>query len=85
MTADPGSVPETFAFACGACGRTWEATFRLMFFTNPLDPTSASTQEYVDEDGRAISSPLTDAVCPRCGSRRVRIRPADEGPIPRTP
>lgn len=70
----PGAVPETFAFACGRCGKAWEATFQAVFFTDPIaDPDLQSTQEYVDEAGRAVRSPLADAVCPRCGSRRVRI------------
>ncbi|WP_326721827.1 hypothetical protein OHT59_22695 [Streptomyces sp. NBC_00243] len=73
MTTDPGAVSETFAFACGNCGHTWRATFKVMFFTDPLDPTGQSTQEYVDEAGAAIRSPLTDAVCAVCGSRRVRV------------
>jgi hypothetical protein len=47
-----------------------------MFFTDPLDASGLTTQEYVDEAGRAIRSPLTDAVCPRCGGRKVRIREA---------
>ncbi|MEU9449948.1 hypothetical protein [Streptomyces sp. NPDC048277] len=70
----PGAVPETFAFACGNCGKVWEATFQAVFFTDPIaDPELQSTQEYVDEAGRAVRSPLADALCPRCGSRRVRI------------
>jgi ribosomal protein S27AE len=70
----PGAVPETFAFSCGRCGEAWEATFQAVFFTDPIaDPDLQSTQEYVDEAGRAVWSPLTDAVCPRCGSRKVRI------------
>jgi DNA-directed RNA polymerase subunit M/transcription elongation factor TFIIS len=73
MTTEPGPVRETFAFACGNCGHGWEATFRLMFFTDPLDTTGRTTQEYVDEDGAAVRSPLTDAVCGKCGSRRVRV------------
>ncbi|MFI6335994.1 hypothetical protein [Streptomyces sp. NPDC050535] len=73
MTTEPGAVSETFAFACGNCGHTWEATFQVMFFTDPLDPTGQTSQEYVDEDGTAVRSPLTDAVCVRCGSRRVRV------------
>ena len=76
MAAQPRSVPETFAFACGVCGHSWEATFQVMFFTDPLDASGLTTQEYVDEAGRAIRSPLTDAVCPRCGARKVRIREA---------
>jgi len=73
MPAVPRSVPETFAFACGGCGHAWEATFQLMFFTDPLDASGLTTQEYVDEAGRAVRSPLADAVCPRCGSRRVSL------------
>ncbi|MFD5629764.1 MULTISPECIES: hypothetical protein [unclassified Streptomyces] len=73
MTTEPGAVSETFAFACGNCGHAWEATFQVMFFTDPLDPTGQTTQEYVDEDGAAVRSPLNDAVCTRCGSRRVRV------------
>lgn len=73
MTTEPGAVWETFAFACGNCGHRWEATFQLMFFTDPLDPTGQTGQEYVDEDGAAVRSPLSDAVCVKCGSRRVRV------------
>jgi hypothetical protein len=73
MTEEPRSVPETFAFACGGCGHTWEATFQLMFFTDPLDASGLTTQEYVDEAGKAIRSPLADAVCPRCGGRKVHV------------
>ncbi|MER7931041.1 hypothetical protein AB0N99_37780 [Streptomyces sp. NPDC093272] len=70
----PGAVPETFVFACGRCGEVWEAVFQAVFFTDPVaDPDLQSTLEYVDEAGRAVRSPLADAVCPRCGSRRVRI------------
>ncbi|MER7968955.1 hypothetical protein ABTX35_08140 [Streptomyces sp. NPDC096080] len=73
MTEQPHEVPETFAFTCGSCGHHWEAAFRLLFFTDPLSPTGGTTQEYVDEAGRAVRSPLTDAVCPRCGGRRVTV------------
>jgi DNA-directed RNA polymerase subunit M/transcription elongation factor TFIIS len=73
MSAESRAVPETFAFACGDCGHTWEATFQLMFFTDPLDPSGVTTQEYVDEAGKAIRSPLADAVCPECGGRKVRV------------
>ncbi|MET8451506.1 hypothetical protein [Streptomyces sp. NPDC005209] len=66
----PGAVPETFVFACRSCGHVWQAVFQVVFFT---DPTSLYTQEYVDEAGRAMRSPLIDAVCPRCGGRRVRV------------
>ncbi|WP_225320897.1 hypothetical protein [Streptomyces luteolifulvus] len=76
MAAQPRSVRETFAFSCGVCGHSWEATFQVMFFTDPLDASGLTTQEYVDEAGRAIRSPLADAVCPRCGARKVRIREA---------
>ena len=69
----PGAVSETFTFTCGDCGHVWEATFRLMFFTDPMDATGLTTQEYVDEAGRAVRSPLADAVCPECGGRRVRV------------
>ncbi|MFJ8493426.1 hypothetical protein ACIRBZ_34545 [Streptomyces sp. NPDC094038] len=73
----PGAVPETFAFRCGRCGHGWEATFQAVFFTDPVaDPELQTTLEYVDEAGRAVPSPLSDAVCPRCGSRRVRITAA---------
>jgi DNA-directed RNA polymerase subunit M/transcription elongation factor TFIIS len=73
MTPEPRSVPETFAFACGDCGHSWEASFQVMFFTDPLDASGLTTQEYVDEAGKAIRSPLADAVCPECGSRRVNV------------
>lgn len=73
MSEQPHEVPETFAFTCGTCGHAWEAAFRLLFFTDPLSPTGGTTQEYVDEAGRAVRSPLADAVCPRCGGRRVRV------------
>ncbi|MFE9765352.1 hypothetical protein ACFYPC_12615 [Streptomyces sp. NPDC005808] len=76
MTTEPGAVRETFAFACRSCGHSWRATFRLMFFTDPLDTTGQTTQEYVDEDGAAVRSPLTDAVCGKCGSRRVQVSAA---------
>ncbi|MFJ1968127.1 hypothetical protein ACIO93_05615 [Streptomyces sp. NPDC087903] len=77
MPAEPRSVPETFAFACGTCGNTWRTAFLVMFFTDPLDPWGLTTQEYVDETGRAVRSPLSEAVCPRCGGRRVRIHDVD--------
>ncbi|MFJ5173195.1 hypothetical protein ACIP68_05025 [Streptomyces griseoviridis] len=77
MTEQPHEVPETFTFVCGSCGQSWEATFRLLFFTDPLAPTGGATQEYVDEAGRSVRSPLTDAVCPRCGGRRVRVLETD--------
>ncbi|MGW2716968.1 hypothetical protein [Streptomyces sp. NPDC001492] len=73
MTADPPSVPETYGFDCRDCGHTWKADFQLMFFTDPLDPSGLTTQEYVDEAGRAVRSPLVEAVCPECGGRRVRV------------
>lgn len=73
MTAEPRAVPETFAFTCGDCGHSWEATFQVMFFTNPTDASGLTTQEYVDEDGRALRSPLADAVCPKCGGRTVHV------------
>jgi len=74
MAAEPREVAETFAFACAGCGHGWEATFRLMFFTDPMDLSGLTTQEYVDEAGRAVRSPLTDAVCPKCGGRKVSVR-----------
>lgn len=74
MAAEPREVAETFAFACGNCGHAWEAGFRVMFFTDPLDTLGLTTQEYVDEAGRAVRSPLTEAVCPECGGRRVQVR-----------
>ncbi|NNN36033.1 hypothetical protein HLK59_37860 [Streptomyces sp. S3(2020)] len=86
MAEEPRSVPETFAFACGDCGHTWEAGFELMFFTDPLDASGLTTQEYVDEAGKAIRSPLADAVCPRCGGRTVHVGqagPAEPGPAAR--
>ncbi|ELP65458.1 hypothetical protein ACKI1I_02215 [Streptomyces turgidiscabies] len=69
----PGSDPltETFAFACLECGAAWNRTFDLVSLFDPagcLNPL-----EYVDEDGRAMHSPLTDAVCGACGSRKVRV------------
>ncbi|WP_416968167.1 hypothetical protein [Streptomyces sp. 4F14] len=67
------TVPETFVFTCGDCATTWEATFQVMFFTDPMDTTGLTTQEYVDADGKALATPLADAVCAVCGSRRVRI------------
>ncbi|MET7488355.1 hypothetical protein [Streptomyces sp. NPDC005538] len=73
MNAEPRAVPETFAFTCGDCGHSWEATFQVMFFTNPTDAFGLTTQEYVDEEGRALRSPLADAICPECGGRRVRV------------
>lgn len=73
MTPDPPSVPETYGFDCTDCGHTWRAVFQLMFFTDPMDPWALTTQEYVDEAGRAVRSPLADAVCPECGGRRVRV------------
>ncbi|MFE5137977.1 hypothetical protein ACFRDV_09880 [Streptomyces fagopyri] len=79
MTSEPGAVSETFAFACRNCGHTWEAVFQVMFFTDPTDAAGLHTQEYVDEDGVAIRSPLADAVCTRCGSRRVRVTTPDGG------
>jgi hypothetical protein len=77
MTAEPRAVPETFAFACGDCGHTWEATFQVMFFTDPTDASGLTTQEYVDEAGRAVRSPLADAICPKCDGRRVRVLDPD--------
>ncbi|MFD9003382.1 hypothetical protein ACFV0T_20795 [Streptomyces sp. NPDC059582] len=71
--AEHGPVSETFAFACGDCGHVWEAVFRVMFFTNPTDAAGLTTQEYVDEHGRAVRTPLSEAVCPDCGGRRVRV------------
>ncbi|MGW7255337.1 hypothetical protein [Streptomyces sp. NPDC054834] len=71
MTGEvPGAVPETFVFVCAGCGHVWQAVFQVVFFT---DPVSVYTQEYVDEAGRALRSPLADAVCPRCGGRQVRV------------
>lgn len=70
MTADPEAVSETFAFACGDCGETWERTFTVLFFT---DATGLGAQEYVDEDGAAMRTPLADAVCPKCEGRKVHV------------
>ncbi|MGW0631926.1 hypothetical protein [Streptomyces sp. NPDC002758] len=72
----PGAVPETFVFECRDCGHGWQVRFQTVFFT---DPTGLNTQEYVDEAGRAMRSPLTDAVCPRCGGRRVRVSAPEDG------
>ncbi|MFE9773412.1 hypothetical protein ACFYOV_17355 [Streptomyces sp. NPDC005931] len=66
----PGAVPETFVFVCGGCGFVWQAVFQVVFFT---DPTSLYSQEYVDEAGRAVRSPVDEAVCPRCRGRTVRV------------
>lgn len=66
-----GTLTETFAFTCLDCGATWNRTFDLVSLFDPsgcLNPL-----EYVDEDGRAMHSPLTDAVCGTCGSRKVRV------------
>lgn len=73
MPAEPRAVPETFAFTCGDCGHSWETTFQVMFFTDPTDTTGLTTQEYVDEAGRAVRSPLAEALCPRCGGRNVQV------------
>lgn len=73
MTAEPRAVSETFEFTCGDCGHSWEATFQVMFFTDPTDASGLTTQEYVDEEGKAIRSPLADAICPKCGGRTVRV------------
>lgn len=65
------NLTETFAFTCLDCGATWNRTFDLVPLFDPagcLNPL-----EYVDEDGRAMHSPLTDAVCGTCGSRKVRV------------
>lgn len=70
MTAEPDAVTETFAFTCGDCGHAWERTFTLMFFTDPGRP---DVQEYLDENDEPLRSPLAVAVCPRCGSRAVRV------------
>ncbi|MGW3645980.1 hypothetical protein [Streptomyces sp. NPDC000878] len=71
-THDPtGNLTETFAFACLDCGTAWNRTFEVIVLPDPagcLNPL-----EYVDEDGRAMRSPLTDAVCAACGSRKVRV------------
>ncbi|OIJ62854.1 hypothetical protein [Streptomyces mangrovisoli] len=78
--APPDAVPETFAFRCRDCGNAWEATFRVVFVTDPTaDPAGPGPgpQEYVDEAGRAMRTPLSDAVCARCGSRRVRVAAPD--------
>ncbi|NEB74886.1 hypothetical protein G3I40_06510 [Streptomyces sp. SID14478] len=67
--ADSGdTVQETFAFACGSCGETWQRTYEVMFFT---DPAGLTRQEYVDEAGAAVRSPLVEAICPKCGGRQV--------------
>ncbi|MCI3928937.1 hypothetical protein [Streptomyces sp. AN091965] len=76
MPPEPDPVTETFAFTCGDCGETWESTFRVMFFPDPAasaDPAGSAVQEYVDEDGNALRSPLAAAVCPRCGGRTVHV------------
>ncbi|WP_406333400.1 hypothetical protein [Streptomyces sp. NBC_00203] len=73
--SDPGdAVTETFAFMCGNCGESWEQTFEVVFLP---DPAALNPQEYVDEDGKAMRSPLADAVCRVCGSRRVRVMAPD--------
>jgi hypothetical protein len=66
----PGAVPETFVFACRDCRYVWQAVFQVVFFT---DPTSLDTYEYVDEAGRPVRSPLTDAVCPLCRGWNVQV------------
>ncbi|MGW1720945.1 hypothetical protein [Streptomyces sp. NPDC002156] len=72
LTHDPtGNLTETFPFTCLACGKAWNRTFEVIVLPDPagcLNPL-----EYVDEDGRAMRSPLTDAVCATCGSRKVRV------------
>ncbi|MFI6461190.1 hypothetical protein [Streptomyces sp. NPDC050538] len=73
MTAESRAVPETFAFTCGDCGHCWEATFQVMFFTDPTDAAGLTTQEYVDEEGKALRTPLADAICPKCGGRTVHV------------
>ncbi|WP_405818982.1 hypothetical protein OG241_27950 [Streptomyces sp. NBC_01390] len=69
----PGFDPltETFAFVCLDCGASWNRTFDLVPL---LDPAGClNPLEYVDDEGRAMHSPLTDAVCGACGSRKVRV------------
>ncbi|WP_030670187.1 hypothetical protein [Streptomyces sp. NRRL B-1347] len=82
MPPEPEPVTETFAFTCGDCGETWESSFRVMFFSDPAGLATPAgtagaagsvTQEYVDEDGNALRSPLAAAVCPKCGGRRVHV------------
>ncbi|WP_105971738.1 hypothetical protein [Streptomyces geranii] len=66
-----GNLTETFAFRCLDCATTWNRTFEVIPLPDPagcLNPL-----EYVDEDGRAMRTPLTDAVCAACGSRKVRV------------
>ncbi|MFE9996946.1 hypothetical protein [Streptomyces avermitilis] len=80
--AGPGkAVTETFAFSCANCGATWDETFEVVF---PTDPLGQNTQEYVEEDGTALRSPLTAAVCPECGSRKVRVTSPELAPRART-
>ncbi|MEH0420313.1 hypothetical protein [Streptomyces sp. B21-083] len=71
VPAGSGQLTETFAFVCLDCGAAWTRTFDLVSL---LDPAGClNPLEYVDEDGRAMPSPLTDAVCGACGSRKVRV------------
>ena len=75
--AESRTVSETFAFTCGDCGNTWKTTFQITFLPAPLDPTGQGTLEYVDETGKAMKSPLTDAVCPKCTGRTVHVMSPD--------
>jgi hypothetical protein len=66
------NLTETFAFRCLDCDAAWNRTFEVVVLLP--DPAGClNPMEYVDEDGRAMHSPLTDAVCGTCGSRKVRV------------
>ncbi|MEV3853351.1 hypothetical protein AB0J38_03395 [Streptomyces sp. NPDC050095] len=72
--AESRTVTETFAFTCGDCGKTWKHTFRITPLPAPLDATGQTTLEYVDEaTGQAVRTPLSEAVCPKCTSRKVHV------------
>ncbi|NEC84736.1 hypothetical protein [Streptomyces sp. SID12501] len=70
-THGTGNLTETFAFRCLDCGATWNRTFEVVLQPDPAG--CLNPMEYVDEDGRATHSPLTDAVCGTCDSRKVRV------------
>ncbi|GAA4688191.1 hypothetical protein GCM10023347_49880 [Streptomyces chumphonensis] len=63
------SVEEAYAFACLACGHSWEQNYRI---EHHLDEDNRPYFLYF-ADSRRVPSPLNRLTCPQCDGHDVRI------------
>ncbi|WP_332328052.1 MULTISPECIES: hypothetical protein [unclassified Streptomyces] len=67
--APPRTVQESYAFACLACGQSWEQTYEI---EHHVDRDNRPYLLYF-ADGERVPSPLSRLTCPQCGGHDVRI------------